>query len=162
MVVIGKVKEPHGCWGNMAPYPVNFEGRLYRTTEALFQSLRFAEGDVREAIRAASSPMGAKLIAKRHRSLMVVEPLSQQDLDNMRLCLRLKVEQHPELARMLVDTKDELIVEDCTKRQRGSGLFWGAARDGNSWKGQNWLGVLWMELRSQLAVSLLGEAAVQR
>ena len=61
---------------------------------------------------------------------MVVEPLSQQDLDNMRLCLRLKVEQHPELARRLVDTKEEFIVEDCTKRQRGSGLFWGAARDG--------------------------------
>lgn len=42
------------------------------------------------------------------------------------------------------------IVEDCTKRQRGSGLFWGAALIDGKWQSQNWLGQLWMELREEL------------
>ena len=122
MIIIRKVADPHGCWGNMASYPVVYRGKRYRTTEALFQSLRFDDEEVVEAIRAEKSPMGAKFVAKRHRAKMVVEPLSEQDLDNMRLCLRLKVEQHPELAEALLETGEELIVEDCTKRQRGQGF----------------------------------------
>jgi hypothetical protein len=81
---------------------------------------------------------------------MVVEPMGDEDLDNMRLCLRLKVEQHPELAEALLETGDELIVEDCTKRQRGTGLLWGAALVDGQWLGENWLGKLWMELRASL------------
>lgn len=43
-----------------------------------------------------------------------------------------------------------MIVEDCTRRQRGSGPFWGAALIGGEWEGTNTLGVLWMELRGKL------------
>jgi len=64
--------------------------------------------------------------------------------------LRLKIEQHPELRETLIESGDAFIVEDCTKRQRGSGLFWGAALIDGSWVGQNWLGKLWMELRQNL------------
>ena len=150
MIVIRKVADAHGCWGNMAPYPFVYRGKEYRTTEALFQSLRFSDEEVIEAIRGEKSPMGAKFVAKRHKNKMVVKPLSAEDLDNMRLCLRLKVEQHPELAQKLLETGDELIVEDCTKRQRGTGLFWGAALVDGEWRGENWLGKLWMELRASL------------
>ena len=150
MIVIRKVAEPHGCWGNMAPYPVVYQGKGYRTTEALFQSLRFDDEGIIDAIRVEKSPMGAKFVTKRYRAKMVVEPRSVQDLDNMRLCLRLKVEQYPELARALLDTGEEQIVEDCTRRQRGTGLFWGAALVDGEWRGENWLGKLWMELRASL------------
>ena len=146
-IVIGKVKEEGGCWGNMAPFPVVFQGATYRTTEALFQALRFDDDGIRSEIREKASPMAAKFVAKRCKSRMVVEPMSGADLDNMRLCLRLKSEQHPELREMLIESGDVFIVEDCTKRQRGSGLFWGAARIDGQWVGQNWLGRLWMELR---------------
>ena len=67
MILIRKVRDAHGCYGNMAPYPVTFEERAYRTTEALFQCMRFADETIREAIRANTSPMGAKFVAKRHR-----------------------------------------------------------------------------------------------
>lgn len=37
--------------------------------------------------------------------------------------------------------------------QGGSGLFWGAARgEDGTWHGDNWLGLLWMERRCELAV----------
>ena len=88
--------------------------------------------------------------AKKYSDKMVVEPLSEQDLSNMRLCLKLKIEQYPELKEKLIKSNWVPIVEVCTKRQRGSGLFWGAALIGNKWSGKNWLGRLWMELRLEL------------
>jgi N-glycosidase YbiA len=155
MIIIRKVADPHGCWSNMAPYPVVHEGKTYRTTEALFQSLRFADEGIIEAIRAEKSPMASKFVAKKHRAKMVVEPRSAQDLDHMRLCLRLKLEQHPELVRALLDTGGQHIVEDWTNRKRGSGLFWGAALVDREWHGENWLGRLWMELRGLLSEGFL-------
>ena len=151
MIIIRKVNEPHGWWGNMAPYSVEYEGETYRTTEALFQALRFDDEEVIGAIRENPSPMGAKFVSRGHREKMVVEPMSEQDLDNMRMCLRLKIEQHRELAGKLLGTGDEEIVEDCTRRQHGSGLYWGKAeQEDGTWEGQNWLGKLWMELRDEL------------
>jgi predicted NAD-dependent protein-ADP-ribosyltransferase YbiA (DUF1768 family) len=147
VILIKKVSDDWGCLGNMSPHPVEYNGKMFRTTEALFQSLRFDDEEIIEAIRAEKSPMGAKFKAKRFKSQMVVEPLSEQDLDNMRLCLKLKVEQWPQILEGLNNTVDE-IKEDCTKRQRGSGLFWGAALVDGKWKGENWLGELWMELRT--------------
>jgi ribA/ribD-fused uncharacterized protein len=150
LIAIRKVAEPHGWLGNMAAYPVVHNGKQYRTTEALFQALRFDDEEVIEAIRAERSPMVAKFVAKRHRAKMVVEPLGTQDLDNMRLCLWLKLEQHPDLLEMLLATGDEMIVEDCSKLQKGAGLFWGAASVDGEWRGENWLGKLWMEIRESL------------
>ena len=157
-IIIGKVKDEGGCWGNMAPFPIEYDGELWLTSEALFQAMRFDDIDIRSAIRNEKSPMGAKMKAKKHKAQMVVEPMSDADLANMRLCLRLKIEQHPELHQMLIESGDAFIVEDCTRRQRGSGLFWGAAFVGGNWVGQNWLGKLWMELRKGLAPDVRVEA----
>lgn len=149
-IIIKKVKDKGGCWGNMAPFPIVFNDETWLTTEALFQALRFDDKSIRSKIKAEKSPMGAKMKAKKHLTEMVVEPLSEIDLNNMRLCLRLKIEQHPHLKELLVNTGKEFIVEDCSARQHGSGLFWGAALKEGVWTGQNWLGKLWMELRDEL------------
>lgn len=150
-----KVRLPHGWLGNMAPFPVEWGGLTWRTTEALFQARRFAEGDpVRELIRAEASPMGAKMVAKGHADRMVVAQQSAADLALMADVLRLKVADHPQLAEWLLATGDEEIVEDCTSRPRGSGLFWGAARQADgTWRGENWLGRLWVALRAELPAS---------
>jgi ribA/ribD-fused uncharacterized protein len=150
-IIIGKVKDDGGWWGNMAPYPIEYEGKRWLTSEALFQAMRFDDEVVKEAIRNEKSPMGAKMKAKKNKDKMVVQPMSEADLDNMRMALRMKVEQHPELQELLIDSGDAFIVEDCTRRQRGSGMFWGAALIDGEWVGKNWLGTLWMELREELA-----------
>ena len=152
-VLIRKVKEQHGWLGNISPFPVEFEGKLYRTTEALFQALRFSDEEVIEAIREEKSPMAAKFVAKRYKKQMVVEPLSDDDVKNMGVCLKLKLEQHPELRDRLLATGDAVIVEDCSKRKRGSGLFWGAALEEGVWEGTKMLGKLWMELRDEARCS---------
>ena len=66
-IIIGKVKEEGGCWGNMAPYPVEYNGKRWLTTEALFQAMRFEDEEVREQIRNEKSPMVAKMKAKKNK-----------------------------------------------------------------------------------------------
>ncbi len=158
MIAFTKTKLPYGWLGNMAPFPVTY-GQAYRTTEALFQALRFAPETatggttIRELIRLERSPMGAKFIAKAHKDQMSVLPLSERDVMNMRLVLRLKVDQHLDLAQQLLDTGDELIVEDVTSRPHGNNLFWGATVNGQTiGTGRNVLGALWMQLREELRV----------
>jgi hypothetical protein len=150
-VVIRKSKEEFGWLGNMSPHPVEWNGKEYRTSEALFQSLRFQDTVVIEAIRAEKSPMAAKMVARKHKHKMTVEPCSVDDLLHMRQCLLLKVDQHPKLKNQLLDTGRQQIIEDCSKRKRGSALFWGAAFDGTNWVGENQLGRLWMELRVEMS-----------
>ncbi len=150
MILIRKVAEEHGWLGNMAAFAVESDGFTYRTTEALFQSLRFADESIRKLIRSEKSPMAAKMIAKKYRNLMVVDPMSAADVQNMRLCLKLKLDQHSILNQRLTLTGEEVILEDCTKRPRGSGLFWGAAMKSGVWMGENWLGRLWMEFRADI------------
>ena len=134
----------------MSPHPVTWDGETWRTTEALFQALRFHVGSgIREEIRAEKSPMSAKLKAKTYKDQMVIVPCSVSDLQNMVNVLKLKLETHDEVERCLRETGSAFVVEDCTKRQRGSGLYWGAALQDGHWVGQNVLGQIWMNLRSR-------------
>ena len=152
-ILIRRTRDPFGWMGNMSPFPVVYKGTEFRTTEALFQALRFAPGSpVIELIRVEKSPMAAKLVAKKHTEQMVVENLSKDDLANMITCLTLKLEQHPNLKDRLLETGDRIIIEDVTKRrEKGTALFWGAAlEEDGTWTGTNALGKCWMKLRVKL------------
>lgn len=59
IIAFTKVDLPYGWLGNMAPYPVAYEDLTYRTTEALFQALRFKDRAIRQQIHAEKSPMAA-------------------------------------------------------------------------------------------------------
>lgn len=149
-VIIRRARQAWGWMGNMARYDVEDDGVVWPTAEALFQALRFDPGPLREQIRAEPDPMKAKVLAKGHVELMVVEQRGPADVENMRRVLRLKVRRHPWMADELLTTAGRPIVEDCTARQHGGGLFWGAALVDGAWQGQNVLGQLWMDLRTGL------------
>lgn len=51
-----KVDLPYGWLGNMAALPIPFEGNIWRTSEALFQALRYTDFEIREVIRSEKSP----------------------------------------------------------------------------------------------------------
>lgn len=142
------VDQPYGWLGNMAPFRIEYLGQKWLTSEALFQSMRFEDSKVKEIIRAEKSPLSAKMKSKTNKDLMVVEPCSPEDLDNMRLCIRLKFEQNPVIKEKLKKTFPHKIVEDVTKRRNGGRHdFWGARNNGGTWTGQNHMGKLLMELR---------------
>jgi predicted NAD-dependent protein-ADP-ribosyltransferase YbiA (DUF1768 family) len=155
-----KVKLPYGWLGNMAPYPIVILGERWRTSEALFQAMRFYDdkGDetgvsrakVRLAIQLSASPMKAKMLAKQNIGLMTVNPRSPEDVKNMQKVLYLKLSQHPVLTKQLLETGNAKIIEDCSSRANISGLFWGAAKVDGKWEGENTLGKLWMGIREFL------------
>ena len=145
-----KVALPFGWLGNMAPYPVQYDGVTWKTTEHLFQALRYSEGSpVREEIRIQKSPMGAKMKAKKHKSERIVEQLSEQDIENMCLCLKLKIEAHPQLKEWLLSTDEKTIIEDTSSRPRKNDA-WGMVLSYGVWEGENLLGNMWMALRKKL------------
>jgi len=153
VIAFTKSKLPYGWMGNMSPYKVTYLGVEYLTSEALFQCLRFSDVGIQALIRREKSPMGAKLVTKREdiRQLMTVEPLSHEDRDNMRLCIALKLLQHPDLQEELLATGERPIYEDVTARGAGgSNLFWGALFAHGEWFGKNVLGQIWMENRTLL------------
>lgn len=152
MIAFRKVSELHGWLGNMSPHPVEHDGVRWRTTEALFQALRFEDASIREAIRAQKSPMAAKMAAKKHRGKMTVVPRSEEDLRNMRMVLRLKVKQHADLMKALLGTGDDEIVEDTTSRRDD---YWGAALVDGKWVGGNVLGRMWMDIRAEERAEVL-------
>lgn len=161
-VIIRKVDEEYGWLGNMSPHPVEHDGIWWKTAEALFQALRYPIGavnekgeNIRELIRAQRSPMAAKMIAKAGAIMdqRNITAMGDEDLDNMRMVLRLKFKCNLNpLERDLLETGDRFIVEDVSNRPPSdSGRFWGAKRlaDGN-WEGTNKLGQLLMELRTEI------------
>ena len=151
-IPIRGVKEPFGWMGNMSPHPVKYGKREFKTSEHLFQWGRF-EGhpQIQEEIFQQKSPMGAKMKAKKHRRLLTEKGEwkwdEKKDTEWMETCLLLKLESNPALIEELMATGETFIVEDCSKRKGGSGMFWGAALKDGEWVGENVLGSLWMEIR---------------
>lgn len=149
-IAFTKVSLPYGWLGNMSPHPIWWFGKRWNTAEALFQASRFNDPLVREAIRAERSPMGAKMVAKKWADRMVVVPTSEQDVRNMEWVVSVKLEENRELVQQLLDTGDELIVEDVTARPaHGNHRFWGAALVNGAWVGENTLGKIWMRARER-------------
>ncbi len=145
-----KVAEENGWMGNMAPYPIEYGGEIWRTSEALFQSLRYDDESIKEIIRLEKSPMGAKMKAKKFRAKMVVVPMSDKDVENMRMCVRLKIEQHSGLKRALLATKDSPIYENIGKRNGERHKFWGAKKiNEDEADGINMMGKILKDLRDE-------------
>jgi ribA/ribD-fused uncharacterized protein len=147
-VVFRKTNEEFGGLSNMAAgFPLEIHGRLWRTSEALYQALRFPDHpDVQEQICHQASPMAAKMKSKPHR-----ESKSRPDWDDVRVdlmywCLEVKLFQnHTSFGELLRRTRNNDIVESSAKDK-----FWGAIiQPSGSLYGQNVLGRLLMRLRAR-------------
>jgi ribA/ribD-fused uncharacterized protein len=150
VIAFTKTALPNGYLGNMFASPIAYNGEDWRTAEALFQSLRFDDASICEMIKLEKSPFMVKIKIKSLRSQMILDPTKEQDIENMRLVLRLKFEQHPDLRALLLSTGDALLIEDVTKRKSGNAKFWGAYLFEGEWYGENKLGQLLMELREEI------------
>lgn len=147
VVSFSAVNKPWGFLGNMAPYPLIYEGKEWRTSEALFQALRFKDETLKELIRLQKSPMAAKMMAKKHKDKMTVVPMSEEDVNLMRMVLKLKFDTHPELVNKLLNSRELTIIEDISTRKGERHLFWGMRKVEGVWLGTNTMGKLLMELR---------------
>jgi ribA/ribD-fused uncharacterized protein len=150
-----KVAEEYGWMGNMAPYPIKYDGNIWLTSEALFQSMRYDDDSVKEIIRVEKSPIGAKMKAKKYRDQMVIVTMSDLDVENMRKCVRIKFDQHPQLKKALMATGESHIFEDIGIRKGERHKFWGAKKLSESeGDGNNMMGKILMDLRDEYLMEL--------
>ncbi len=137
--------EKWGGLSNMAAgFPVTLGGTTFRTSEALYQALRFPGlPDVQQMIAEQASPMTAKMKSKPFRRNDSHPDWERIRVSVMSWCLRLKLAQNwSTFGQLLASTAPLYIVEESTRDR-----FWGAVPYGDRLKGSNTLGVLLAFLR---------------
>lgn len=141
-------EKPYGALSNLYVCEVEFEGRIYPTSEHAYQAGKASKPDVRDWILSAPSPSLAAMAAHGLYTWDVVPGWAQIKFDRMRAVLRAKFDQHADLRELLLSTGQARLVETGTVNNAVNRL-WGEV-DG---KGQNMLGVMLMEVRAELARS---------
>ncbi|GJE86572.1 NADAR family protein [Phanerochaete sordida] len=135
--------KPYYEFTNFAPYPVEFQGKIYPTSEHLFQASKFLDADpqLSETIRTAPSARAAFDEASRSRRLQRADWF-KVNISVMDKILEAKFSQHSKLRDMLLGTGDREIIEASP-----IDAFWGYGEDR---QGRNELGKALVRLREQL------------
>ena len=133
---------------NFHPASFSWMGLPYSTSEHFFQAAKATGLSAAEVIRCAFDPGEAK--AAGNRCMLRIDWEQVKD-DVMRLALRLKFTSHQHLAVSLMDTYPRMLIEGNT----WGDTYWGVD---NIEGGRNMLGLLLMELRTQL----IGERNAKR
>ncbi len=124
-------------------HEIELDGVVYKTAEHAYQALRVVP-EARAEIMAATSPLNAWRIGQvcKEKNLLV----SNFDKDGlMEEIFRAKLEQHPDIARVLVATKERELI-----KVFDTDYYWGTGPDGS---GENKMGKLWMKLRAEITVT---------
>ena len=132
-------KDPYGCFSNFAGYPVEIDGKLWKTNEHYYQAQRFAGTEYEEVIREIKTPFQAKEVAKsgvypRRKDWFDVK------FDIMMKAIRAKFEQHNDLRDILVSTGNAILKEHTELDH-----YWADGGDGS---GRSRLGEALMRVRS--------------
>lgn len=93
--------------------------------------------------------MGAKMKAKKFKNEMIIEPMSERYIENMKMVVRLKFDQHEALRSKLKITGNHVLIENIGNRDGARHLFWGMKKVNGEWIGQNNMGKILMDLREQ-------------
>ena len=135
-----------GNFGNFAPTPIIINGVTFKTSELLFQLMKFKEAEPVLAVYNANNPkMTAKHWEKTHRR----EDWGRMIVDAMKFCITQKYEQSEDFRKELERSKGKYIVEDQTSFPKKTPDTWGVKQQGSDFIGPNLLGRLLMELRDK-------------
>lgn len=145
-VAIRKVKEPWGIFGNFAPTPIILNKVTFKTSELLFQLMKFKEKEPILAVYNAKTP---KMIAKHWEKTHRREDWGRMIVDAMKFCITQKYEQSEDFRKELERSKGKYIVEDQTSFPKKTPDTWGVKQQGSVFIGPNLLGRLLMELRDK-------------
>jgi ribA/ribD-fused uncharacterized protein len=147
MILFTKEDASYGWLSNFSPFTVLVGTRLFRTAEHLFQASKFWHNPAQvEQILRCGTPSAAKKLGRMpglDLQWNAGSGFAQKKVRVMVRILTLKVEQHPELARRLLATGFEELVEYAPWGDR----FWGVDKNR---QGENWLGKCWMKVRDNL------------
>lgn len=137
-------EKPFGAFSNLYRRPIEFEGQKYATSEHAYQAGKASKAAVRKWILAAPTPALAAMAAHGLYVWDVVPEWALIKFDRMRAVLRAKFDQHSDLRELLLSTGNARLVEAGTVNNAVNRL-WGEVEG----KGENMLGVMLMELRTE-------------
>jgi len=130
---------------NFHDAPINFNGKLWATSEHLFQALKTKDFSEIEAIRTASTPGKAKRLGRKATVMPEWDEIKQ---DMMLHCILFKFSQNEKLAELLIATGDKNLIEGNNWHDN----FWGdcSCPKCQGIQGQNKLGGILMAVRKEL------------
>lgn len=141
VVTFYSVSDPYGEFSNFALYPIILDGERWPTSEHYFQAQKFEDTTYRQKIRKTNSPMQAARLG-RDRKQKLRRDWESAKVGIMRIAVEAKFAQHDELRALLLSTGDAKLVEHTENDD-----YWGDGGDGS---GQNMLGRILMQLRSEI------------
>jgi ribA/ribD-fused uncharacterized protein len=131
-------------------HAIELDGETYPTVEHAYQCQRYTDQNIIEEIKSAKSPVKAWEASSTYKHLQIPEfKESQYKLDVMENLMTLKVKQHKDVRKALIDSGEAKIVKHVVTYPPGDG-FWD---DGENGEGQNHIGKMWMKIREQLKKS---------
>lgn len=139
-----KVWEPYGCFSNFSLHPIQLEGTYWQTVEHYYQAQKFLGTENQgliQVIRDAPTPMEAAKLG-RDRTLKLRPDWEQVKPQVMWQGVLTKFLTHTDIQAILLDTGEELIVEDSP-----TDYYWGCGQDKT---GQNQLGKTLMNVRKEI------------
>ena len=143
-ITIRKVAETWGIFGNFAHTPIIIDEVMFKTSEQLFQLMKFKDKEPVLAVYNANNPkMTTKHWEKTHRR----SDWGQMVVDAMKFCLTKKFEQSEDFRAELERSRGKFIVEDQTSFTKKTPDTWGVKQQSDNFVGPNLLGRLLMELR---------------
>lgn len=141
-------------FSNMSQHTIEVDGVQYPSVEHYFQAMKakeFKDDEMFDKIVKAKTGKAVKAMGKKIKNF-VKEVWDAKRDEVMRLGVRSKFIQHPELRKQLLETGDRQIGEADARN-----LYWGIgtaetsekSKHPEKWRGQNKMGKLLMELRQE-------------
>jgi len=128
---------------NFSAFSVTIWGKTFPTAEHAYQWKKFSDSEpaIAELICNATNPHQVKKISDAHKA-KCPSSWTTDNLIQMELILRAKIEQHQKMRDLLLETGEKELLENSPVD-----AYWGVGPTGD---GLNHLGKLWMKLRDEL------------
>lgn len=166
-VTIHKVNGEWGIFCNFAATPIVVDGVEFKSSEQLFQMMKFKDAAVVTNIMNGVTSKGKRCYQVKKTVMSYEKEHRRGDwgsmiVDAMKFCLQKKYEQCAAFREKLEESRGRFIVEDQTTMPKKTPGTWGVKPDGENFYGRNLLGRLLMELRDngKLEYTLPGDAFV--
>lgn len=144
-IEFGKVREEYGCFSNFYPCKIEYDGIVYKNSEAAWQ----AQKTLNSLKRAEFASLSGTQAKKGGRSITLREDWETVKYNLMVDILLTKFSQNEKIKHILLSTGNAMLVEDTTGWHDNT---WGdcSCPKCKNIKGRNLLGKALMEVREEL------------
>ena len=156
--------EEWGIFSNMASTPIVIDGVTFKSSEHLFQMMKFKDAEIvsrvwRGITAADKKSTNIKMTAKSYEPTHRRTDWGEMIVDAIKYCMVQKYEQCEAFRQELERSRGLYIVEQQANPKKPADA-WSAKKEGDHWVGPNLTGRLLMELRDtgKLTYSLPADA----